>query len=178
MPTRCRLATGRTTPSSRAALTMATITCSTAPPPAAAVMAPPAAPPAHMISTRSSDSVSAPASTPAAITQINHAGTTPSWHERVSDASRLPGCCRHEVDQLLDGTQQRHLDVGVAVDAREHPAPHLAGVADSECGADAVLPVHVARHVGPPLDAQCRRLHGLPYVDVRMPGHLDDRLPK
>src|SRR6266536_3312979 len=92
---------------------MATTTCSTAPPPSAAVTAPPAAPPAHMIRTRSSDSVSAAASTAAAITQINHGGTSPSWHGPISDMSRRPGVRSHEVDQLLDRAQQRHLDVGV-----------------------------------------------------------------
>src|SRR5215831_3861778 len=156
MPTRWRRATGRTNPSSTAATTIATTTCSAAPPPKAAVIPPAAAPPAHMISTKSPDSVSAPASTAAAISQINHGGTTSSWHEPVSDALR-----RHEVDQLLHGAQQRYLDVGVAVRAREHPAPHLPRFADAKRCADAVLPRHTRRDVRPAVDAQGSRLHRL-----------------
>src|SRR6266498_1411086 len=142
-----------------------------------------------MIRTRSRDIVSAAANTPAAITQINQTGTPSSWHEtarsrRTSSTSRpdrSPAGSgdrrRDEVDQFLDGAQQRHLDVGKAVDAREHLPPHLPGIGHAQRRTDAVLPVLGARYVRPAFDAESRRLHRLPDVDVRMPPDADRFAP-
>src|SRR5436305_9697084 len=46
----------------------------------------------------------------------------------------------HEVDEVLDGAQQRDLEIGVRVDPRKHPTPALPRLAPAERGADPVLP--------------------------------------
>src|SRR6266568_5094315 len=132
-----------------------------------------------MISTRSRNIVSAAANTPAAITQINQTGTPSSWHESLCSRRTRPLRIGRgdEVDQLLDGAQQGHLDVGEAVDAREHLPPHLPGIRHAQRRTDAVLPVRGARHVRPAFDAESRRLHRLPDVHVRMPGDADRFAP-
>ena len=83
------------------------------------------------------------------------------------------GSGRDEVDEFLDGPQQRHLDIGVPVDAREHAPPHLARSLTPRAAQIAVLPVSPARHVRPSSYAERRRFDGLPDVDVWMAGDED-----
>src|SRR4051794_10293624 len=46
----------------------------------------------------------------------------------------------HEVDEVLDRTQQRDLEVGVRADSGEHPAPALPRLTPAERRAHPFLP--------------------------------------
>src|SRR4051794_33581413 len=81
-----------------------------------------------------------------------------------------------EVDQVLNSAQQRDLEVGVRVDTREHAAPALPRLTPAEGCADPLLPRLSARDLRPRRDADCRRLHRLPDVDVRMTVDEDVRV--
>src|SRR3954469_1032000 len=83
----------------------------------------------------------------------------------------------HEVDQMLDRTQQRDLEIGVRADSGEHPAPALPRLAPAERRTHPFLPGPAGRDDRPRLDADSGRLHRLPDVDVRMAVDEHVRVP-
>src|SRR6476661_9017958 len=79
----------------------------------------------------------------------------------------------HEVDQLLDPAEQTGVEVGEGRDLAEDVLPGagdvgLVAVRPAQLLADALLPLDVAGHLGPGLDAETLGFHGLPDVDERV----------
>jgi len=66
--------------------------------------------------------------------------------------------------------------VGERGQLRQHPPPHLAGVANTQVGADAVLPIDAARDRRPLIDTQRGRFDCLPDVDVWVSGNENVRV--
>ena len=88
----------------------------------------------------------------------------------MSQSSRVHG---DEVDQLLDPPEQRRVEVVVRRDLRQDlpPGPRdvgLVGVRPAEGVAHALLPLDVARHLGPALEPEPFGLDRRPDVDERV----------
>ncbi len=109
----------------------------------------------------------------AEIVAVDEHDVGPAGHGR---RLRGVGGC-DEVDELLDGGKERWFQILPGRDLAEDVFPERCrGRVHAERSDDAVFPGLALRYVGPSVDADDRRLHRLPDVDVGVASDQDVRI--